>query len=117
MDFETAATLSGSRFVVLKGALARLERALAGFMLDLQCGEFGYTAISPPLLVRDETMYGTGQLPKFADDLFRTVPGRSLIPTAAVPMENPAAGLAPDSADLPIRPPPHPACIPAQPSA
>ena len=72
MDFETAAKLSGARFVVLKGALARLERALAAFMLDLHISEFGYTEIAPPVMVRDETMYGTGQLPKFADDLFRT---------------------------------------------
>src|SRR5205807_8701357 len=68
MDFETAAKLSGSRFVVLKGALARLERALAQFMLDLHTTEFGYTEIMPPYLVRDDTMFGTGQLPKFKDD-------------------------------------------------
>ena len=72
MDFETAAKLSGSRFVVLKGALARLERALAAFMLDLHTTEFGYTEVSPPLLVRDHTAYGTGNLPKFEDDLFST---------------------------------------------
>ncbi len=72
MDFETAAKLSGSRFVVLKGALARLERALAQFMLDLHTSEFGYTEINPPLLVRDDTMFGTAQLPKFADDQFGT---------------------------------------------
>src|SRR5690606_10322406 len=70
MDFETAAKLSGSRFVVLKGALARLERALAAFMLDLHTGEFGYTEVSPPLLVRDHVMFGTAQLPKFHDDQF-----------------------------------------------
>ncbi len=72
MDFETAAKMSGSRFVVLKGALARMERALAAFMLDLQTGEGGYEEVSPPLLVKDPAMYGTGQLPKFADDLFST---------------------------------------------
>ena len=66
MDFETAAKLSGARFVVLKGALARLERALAQFMLDLHTSEHGYTEINPPLLVRDDTMFGTAQLPKFA---------------------------------------------------
>src|SRR5690606_15177356 len=88
MDFETAATLSGSRFVVLKGALARLERALAGFMLDLQSSEFGYTEVAPPLLVRDETMYGTGQLPKFAEDLFSASGGFWMIPTAEVPLTN-----------------------------
>ena len=70
MDFETAAKLSGARFVVLKGALARLERALASFMLDLHTSEHGYTEINPPLLVRDDTMFGTAQLPKFADDQF-----------------------------------------------
>jgi seryl-tRNA synthetase len=72
MDFETAARLSGSRFVVLKGALARLERALAQFMLDLHTTEHGYTEVNPPLLVRDDTMFGTAQLPKFADDQFAT---------------------------------------------
>ena len=72
MDFETAAKLSGSRFVVLKGALARLERALAAFMLDLHTTEFGYTEMSPPLLVNEGAAYGTGNLPKFADDLFST---------------------------------------------
>jgi seryl-tRNA synthetase len=70
MDFETAAKLSGSRFVVLKGPLARLERALAQFMLDLHTSEFGYTEVNPPLLVRDDTMFGTAQLPKFAEDQF-----------------------------------------------
>ncbi len=70
MDFETAAKLSGARFVVLKGALARLERALAQFMLDLHTGEHGYTEVNPPLLVRDETMFGTAQLPKFQYDQF-----------------------------------------------
>jgi seryl-tRNA synthetase len=73
MDFETAAKLSGARFVVLKGPLARLERALAQFMLDLHTSEHGYTEISPPLLVRDDTMFGTGQLPKFEDDQFEAV--------------------------------------------
>ncbi|MGE5509717.1 MAG: serine--tRNA ligase [Bacteroidota bacterium] len=70
MDFETAAKLSGARFVVLKGALARLERALAAFMLDIHTREFGYTEIAPPLMVRDEVMYGTAQLPKFREDQF-----------------------------------------------
>ncbi|HET9573562.1 MAG TPA: serine--tRNA ligase, partial [Methyloceanibacter sp.] len=70
MDFETAAKLSGARFVVLKGALARLERALAQFMLDLHTTEHGYTEVAPPLLVRDATMFGTAQLPKFAEDQF-----------------------------------------------
>ena len=70
MDFETAAKLSGSRFVVLKGTLARLERALSQFMLDLHTSEHGYTEINPPLLVRDDTMFGTAQLPKFEEDQF-----------------------------------------------
>ena len=75
MDFETAAKLSGSRFVVLKSELARLERALGQFMLDLHTEEHGYTEIQPPLLVRDEALFGTNQLPKFKDDLYRTFPG------------------------------------------
>ena len=70
MDFETAAKLSGARFVVLSGGLARLERRSAQFMLDLHTREHGYTEVSPPLLVRDEVMFGTGQLPKFEDDQF-----------------------------------------------
>ncbi len=77
MDFETAAKLSGSRFVVLKGALARLERALGHFMLDLHTGEHGYTEVKPPLLVRDEVMFGTAQLPKFEEDQFPTRDSRS----------------------------------------
>lgn len=91
MDFEVAAKLSGSRFVVLKGHIARLERALGQFMLDLHTTEFGYTEVQPPVLVRDEALYGTGQLPKFADDLFFAPHGESrlaLIPTAEVPMTN-----------------------------
>ncbi|MGP0091319.1 MAG: serine--tRNA ligase [Xanthobacteraceae bacterium] len=88
MDFETAAKLSGARFVVLKGQLARLERALGQFMLDLHTTEHGYTEVSPPLLVRDDTMFGTAQLPKFADDQFRTTTELWLIPTAEVPLTN-----------------------------
>jgi len=88
MDFEAAARMSGARFVVLKGELARLERALGQFMLDIQTGEHGYTEVSPPLLVRDEAVMGTGQLPKFADDLFRTTDGHWLIPTAEVSLTN-----------------------------
>jgi seryl-tRNA synthetase len=88
MDFETAAKLSGARFTVLKGKLARLERALGQFMLDLHTNEHGYTEVQPPLMVRDETMFGTGQLPKFGEDLFRTTEGRWLIPTAEVPLTN-----------------------------
>ncbi|MGN6548331.1 MAG: serine--tRNA ligase [Pararhizobium sp.] len=88
MDFEAAAKIAGSRFTVLKGALARLERALGQFMLDLHTTEHGYTEVAPPLLVRDATMFGTGQLPKFAEDSFRTTDDRWLIPTAEVPLTN-----------------------------
>ena len=88
MDFEAAAKMSGARFVALKGELARLERALGQFMLDLQTSEHGYTEVSPPLLVRDEAAFGTGQLPKFAEDLFRTTRGDWLIPTAEVSLTN-----------------------------
>jgi seryl-tRNA synthetase len=88
LDFEAAARMSGARFTVLKGELARLERALGQFMLDLQTREHGYLEVSPPLLVRDEAVYGTGQLPKFAEDLFRTTDGRWLIPTAEVSLTN-----------------------------
>jgi seryl-tRNA synthetase len=103
MDFEAAARLAGSRFTVLKGGLARLERALAQFMLDLHTGEHGYIEVVPPLLVRDEVMFGTGQLPKFADDLFRTTDGRWLIPTAEVPLTNLVREQIVDSAQLPMR--------------
>jgi len=91
MDFETAAKLSGSRFVVLKGQVARLERAIGQFMLDLHTTEHGYTEVQPPLLVRDEALFGTNQLPKFEEDLFFTPHGDSrlaLIPTAEVPLTN-----------------------------
>lgn len=88
MDFETAANMSGSRFVLLKGQLARLERAIASFMLDLQTGEFGYTECQPPLLVKDDALYGTGQLPKFAEDLFKSTGDHWLIPTAEVSLTN-----------------------------
>jgi seryl-tRNA synthetase len=88
MDFEAAARLSGARFVVLKGALARLERALGQFMLDLHTGEFGYEETNPPLLVRDNGAFGTGQLPKFGEDLFHTDNGYWLIPTAEVSLTN-----------------------------
>ena len=77
MDFETAAKLSGARFVVLKGGLARMERALGQFMLDVHTGEHGYTEVNPPLLVSDDTMFGTAQLPKFADDQFDSATAKS----------------------------------------
>lgn len=88
MDFERAAKISGARFVVLSSALARLERALGAFMLDLQTGEHGYREVSPPILVRDQALFGTGQLPKFAEDLFTTSTDYWLIPTAEVPLTN-----------------------------
>ena len=88
MDFETAAKMSGSRFVMLSGGLARLERALAQFMLDTHTGEHGYTEVSPPLMVRDHAMFGTGQFPKFVEDQFETTRGDWIIPTAEVPLTN-----------------------------
>src|SRR6266852_3783876 len=103
MDFPRAARLSGSRFVVLKGALARLERAIGQFMLDLHTREFGYTEISPPLLVRDDAVFGTGQLPKQAEDMFQTREGLWLIPTAEVPLANLVAGEILDESTLPLR--------------
>jgi seryl-tRNA synthetase len=103
MDFETAAKLSGARFVVLKGALARLERALAAFMLDLHTTEFGYTEANPPLLVRDDAAFGTGNLPKFAEDLFQTTNGFWLIPTAEVSLTNFVREEILDETQLPLR--------------
>ena len=103
MDFAGAAKISGSRFVVLKGALARLERALGQWMLDLHTTEHGYTEHVVPLLVNDATMYGTGQLPKFAEDLFTTTDGRYLIPTAEVPLTNLVRDQILAPTDLPIR--------------
>ena len=103
MDFAAASKLSGARFVVLNDVLARLERALASFMLDLHRTGFGYTEVSPPYLVRDSALYGTGQLPKFGDDLFRTTTDHWLIPTAEVPLTNLVAGEILDAGDLPLR--------------
>lgn len=136
MDFETAVKMSGSRFVVLKGELARLERALAAFMLDLQTREAGYTEVSPPLLVRDNAMFGTGQLPKFEEDLFSTqrkqkasqfveelepqkfLGGREplpqrywLIPTAEVTLTNLVREETLDESALPIRVTAHTPCF------
>ncbi len=88
LDFETAAAISGARFAFLRGQMARLQRALGQFMLDMQTGTNGYAECAPPLLVRDEAVFGTGQLPKFAEDLFRTTDGRWLIPTAEVSLTN-----------------------------
>jgi len=121
MDFEAAAKLSGARFVVLKKCLARLERAIGQFMLDLHTNEHGYTEINPPLLVRDDVMYGTGQLPKFEDDQFWAVKGEllaavdentvgklrkerlGLIPTAEVPLTNLVRESILDEKELPMR--------------
>ena len=103
MDFARAGRISGSRFVVLRGALARLERALGQFMLDLHTTEFGYAEVSPPLLVREEAVFGSGQLPKFAEELFQTREGYWLIPTAEVPLANLVADEILDEAALPLR--------------
>ncbi len=103
MDFDAAAKMSGSRFVVLRRDLAKLERALGAFMLDLHTTEHGYTEISPPLLVRDEAVFGTGQLPKFKEELFQTTDGRWLIPTSEVPVTNLVRESILDEDDLPLR--------------
>ena len=103
MEFEPAARMSGARFVVLTGSLARLERALAAFMLDLHTEEFGYREGSPPVLVRSEALFGTGQLPKFGNDLFRTTADHWLIPTAEVPLTNLVSGELLDQSALPLR--------------
>jgi seryl-tRNA synthetase len=124
MDFETAAKLSGARFVVLKKGLARLERAIGQFMLDLHTNEHGYTEINPPLLVRDDVMFGTGQLPKFEDDQFWAINGEllaaadgsavaglgklrserlGLIPTAEVPLTNLVRESILEEKELPMR--------------
>ncbi|MBC7134194.1 MAG: serine--tRNA ligase, partial [Oceanibaculum nanhaiense] len=103
MDFEAAARLSGARFVVLRKHLARLERALAAFMLDIHTLEFGYEETQVPYMVRDHALYGTGQLPKFGEDLFRTTNDYWLIPTAEVPLTNLVADSILDEKDLPRR--------------
>jgi seryl-tRNA synthetase len=103
MDFETAAKMSGARFVINKGPLARLERALGQFMLDLHTGSHGYQEVNPPILVKDQAMYGTAQLPKFAEDLFRVSPDYWLIPTAEVSLTNMVRESILDEAALPLR--------------
>lgn len=103
MDFEGAARISGARFTVLKGQIARLERALGQFMLDVHTAEHGYMEVNPPLMVRDDAMFGTGQLPKFSEDLFQTTDGRWLIPTAEVPLTNLVNGEILDQEKLPLR--------------
>ena len=129
MDFETAAKLSGARFVVLKGQMARLERALAAFMLDLHTGTNGYTEVAPPILVRDEAMFGTAQLPKFEEDQFEALDGaaakalkggeavanrRWLIPTAEVPLTNLVRESIVEEGELPIRVTAHTPCFRAE---
>ncbi len=111
MDFETAAKLSGARFAVMSGAVARLHRALAQFMLDVHTGENGLTEMNVPVLVRDEAMLGTGQLPKFAEDSYRTTNGWWLIPTAEVPLTNTVAGEVLEAGDLPRRMVAHTLCF------
>ena len=103
MDFETGAALSGARFTFLRGQMARLHRALGQFMLDTQVEQNGYTECTPPVLVRDEAMYGTDKLPKFAEDSFQTTDGRWLIPTAEVSLTASVQGLILDEAQFPIR--------------
>ena len=103
MDFESAAKLSGSRFVVLKGQLARLERAIGQFMIDLHSNEHGYEEVSVPTLVRSEAMFGTGQLPKFSEDAFHTDDDRWLIPTSEVPLTNLVRDSIIDGDQLPMR--------------
>jgi len=103
LDFEAAVAISGARFAALRGQMARLHRALAQFMLDTQTAQNGYEEMNPPLLVRDEAVYGTGQLPKFSEDLFRTTDGRWLIPTAEVSLTNLVNGQIVPDASLPLR--------------
>ena len=111
MDFATAAKLSGARFVVLTGAMARLHRALAQFMLDIHTGEHGLTEAQTPVLVRPETMLGTGQLPKFGEDSYQTTNGWWLIPTAEVTLTNFLAGETVEEASLPRRHVAHTLCF------
>jgi len=103
MDFEAAPKMSGARFVILRGKLARLERALANFMLDLHTGTFGYEEVVPPFLVRDQAMFGTAQLPKFREEQFGTTNGFWLIPTSEVPLTNQVREMILDESQLPMR--------------
>ncbi len=103
LDFESAQAVSGARFAYLRGGMARLSRALGAFMLDIHTTEFGYQEVAPPLLVRDDAVIGTGQLPKFADDLFKTTDGRWLIPTAEVSLTNLVREKILTEGELPLR--------------
>jgi seryl-tRNA synthetase len=111
LDFEVAGKLAGARFTLMRGALARLHRAIAQFMLDLHVEEHGYTEINCPVLVRDEVLYGTAQLPKLRDDLFRTEDGRWLIPTAEVTLTNLAMDRIFEESELPLRVSAHSLCF------
>ena len=111
MDFETAARMSGSRFVLLRGQLSRLERALASYMLDVQTGEHGYEETSPPVLVRDEALIGTGQLPKFGEDSFQTTDGMWLIATSEISLTNTVRESILDADTLPRRMTAHTPCF------
>lgn len=111
MDFQTAAKLSGSRFVITSGAIARMERAIAAFMLDLHVNENGYREVSPPVMVRSHVLHGTGQLPKFAEDLYHTEDDYYLIPTAEVPLTNMVRDSIVAEADLPMRFTAHTLCF------
>ncbi|RPE71219.1 seryl-tRNA synthetase [Pacificibacter maritimus] len=111
MDFETGAKLSGTRFVVLKGGVARIHRALAQFMIDTHVDENGLTEVNTPVMVRDEAMYGTDKLPKFGDDSYQTTNGWWLIPTSEVPLTYSVAGDVLDAAQLPIRMTAHSLCF------
>ncbi|NNM76318.1 serine--tRNA ligase [Sphingomonas sp. ID1715] len=103
LDFESAAAIAGARFAVLKGGIARLNRAIGQFMLDRNTSEWGYTEVNPPLLVRDQAMYGTDKLPKFAEDSFQTTDGRWLIPTAEVSLTSLVLGQLLSEKELPLR--------------
>ena len=111
LDFEAAGRLSGTRFVVMKGAMVRLHRALAQLMLDTHAERHGLTEVWTPVLVRDEAMLGTGQLPKFAEDSYRTTNGWWLIPTSEVTLTNLVAGQILDGAELPVRMTAHSQCF------
>ncbi|TNE37062.1 MAG: serine--tRNA ligase [Alphaproteobacteria bacterium] len=111
MDFERAAKISGSRFVVTSGAIARLERALAAFMLDVHTKEKGYLEVNPPVMVRGTSLHGTGQLPKFEEDLYKTQEDHYLIPTAEVPLTNLVRESILDGAELPLRFTAHTPCF------
>ncbi|MDP1556016.1 MAG: serine--tRNA ligase [Hyphomonas sp.] len=111
MDFEAAARMSGARFVALRGQLARMERALANFMLDIQTTEQGYQETSVPLLVRDQALVGTGQLPKFEEDMFKTTSGHYLISTSEISLTNLVRELVLEAAQLPLRMTAHTPCF------